>query len=325
VGKSLHWIYLQINCQTFHIYVHESTVSRMTAPDWSDLHYFLELARQGTLSSASRRLGVEHTTVARRIDRLEAALGAALFDRRREGYVLTETGQALLPHAEAMESGALAASEQLGEPAASASGTVRLGAPEAFGSLVFTPRLPELMAHHPELQIELLLMHRFPNLAAREADLTVTLDPPKTGRYVVTRLTDIAYFLYASPAYLASHPPIRGRDDLPAHDFVDYVQDVLMSDDLNYLDELLPNPRRRYSCTSMLAQYEAVAASLGLAMMTPYVVPDNGRVVRVLPGEAMATRTLWLAAPTDLFRLQRVRVVWDFLRAIVGDGKEFTT
>jgi DNA-binding transcriptional LysR family regulator len=90
-----------------------------------------------------------------------------------------------------------------------------------------------------------------------------------------------------------------------------------MSDDLNYLDELLPNPRRRYSSTSMLAQYEAVAAGLGLAMMTPYVVPPNSPVVRVLPEQAMATRTLWLAAPSDLLRLRRVRVVWDFLRAIV--------
>lgn len=292
----------------------------MVTPDWSDLHYFLELVRQGTLSAASRRLGVEHTTVARRIDRLEAALGTPLFDRRREGYAMTESGQALLPHAEAMESAVLGAAEQLGAPAISASGTVRIGAPEAFGSLVFTPRLPVLLSRHPELQIELLLMHRFPNLAAREVDLSVTLDPPTTGRYVVTRLTDISYYLYAAPDYLESHPPICSREDLAAHDFIDYVQDVRMSDGLNYLDELLPNPRRRYSSTSMLAQYMAVAASLGLAMMTPYVVPDDGRVVRILPGEAIATRTLWLAAPTDLFRLQRVRVVWDFLREIVGDG-----
>ncbi len=293
----------------------------MATPDWSDLHYFLELVRQGTLSGASRRLGVEHTTVARRIDRLESALSAPLFDRRRDGYALTESGQALLPHAEAMESAAIAASEELGAPVASAMGTVRLGMPEAFGTVVFTPRLPELLADHPELQIELLLMHRFPNLAAREVDLSITLDPPKTGRYVVARLTDIGYYLYAAPSYLARHPPIHGRDDLAAHDFVDYVQDALMSEDLRYLDELLPAPRRRYSSTSMLAQYEAVAAGLGLAMMTPYVVPDDGRVIRVLPEDVLATRTLWLAAPSDLFRLQRVRVLWDFLRSIVGDGR----
>ena len=289
-------------------------------PDWSDLSYFLELARQGTLSGASRRLGVEHTTVARRIERLETALGATLFDRRREGHVLTETGQALLPHAEAMESAAIAATEQLGAPETAAGGTVRLGAPEVFGTRVITPRLPELLERHPELNIELLLTHRFPSLAAREADLLVTLNPPTTGRYVVSRLVDIRYHLYAAPSYLAAHAPIAGRADLPAHRFVDYVQDELMSDMLRYLDELMPSPRRRFASTSMLAQYEAVAAGLGLGMMTPYVIPPGSAVVAVLPGAISVTRTLWLAAPTDLFRLQRVRVVWDFLRAVAPDS-----
>src|SRR6476469_1782972 len=77
-------------------------------PEWTDLRFFLELARAGTLSGASRGLQVEHTTVARRIDRLEQQLGAALFDRSREGYELTEMGRALLPHAEAMEGAATA-------------------------------------------------------------------------------------------------------------------------------------------------------------------------------------------------------------------------
>lgn len=285
-------------------------------PDWSDLSFFLEVARQGTVSGASRRLGVEHTTVARRIERLEGVLGTPLFDRRREGYVPTEAGQALLPHAEAVESAVLAAAEQLGAPATAASGTVRLGAPEVFGTRVITPRLPQLLARHPELRIELMLTHRFPSLAAREADLIVTLNPPKTGRYVVTRLVDIHYYLYAAPAYLASHAPIRRRDDLAAHGFVDYVQDELMSDSLRYLDELMSAPVRRYSSTSMMAQYEAIAAGIGLGMMTPYAIPPGSPLVALLPEEVVVSRTLWLAAPSDLFRLQRVRVMWDFLRVV---------
>ena len=78
-------------------------------PEWTDLRYFLELARAGTLSGSARRLGVEHTTVARRIQRLEAEFKTPLFDRRREGYTLTEVGQALMPHAEAVEGAVLAA------------------------------------------------------------------------------------------------------------------------------------------------------------------------------------------------------------------------
>jgi len=102
-------------------------------PEWTDLRFFLELARAGTLSGASRRLDVEHTTVARRIDRLEKELGSTLFDRSREGYELTEMGHALLPHAEAMEGAALAAAEQLGGAEVAAHGVVRLGDRESGG------------------------------------------------------------------------------------------------------------------------------------------------------------------------------------------------
>ena len=284
-----------------------------TLPEWTDLRFFLELARAGTLSGASRRLDVEHTTVARRIDRLETQLGATLFDRSREGYELTEVGLALLPHAEAMEGAALAAAEQIGGAEVAAHGVVRLGVPEVFGVKVVAPLLVGLLDRHPDLQIDLLALPRFANLANREADLGVMLDPPTTGRYVVTRLASFRFYLYASPGYLARHPPIREQADLARHDFVDYVQDRLASRELSYLNELGFTPRRRMCCSGMTAQIEAASLGMGLMMAPPYAVPDDGRLVPVLPGFS-AERSFWLAAPTDLYRLRRVKVVWEVLR-----------
>lgn len=285
-------------------------------PEWTDLRYFLELARAGTLSAAARRLEVEHTTVSRRIQRLEAELKTPLFDRRREGYDLTEVGQALLPHAEAMESAALAAAEQVGGEQLAARGRVRIGAPEVFGTLVIANRLVPLLDQNPELSIDLLLLPRFANLANREADIGVTLEPPETGRYVVSRLSPVRYYLYAAPDYLARHPPIASRDDLAAHTFVGYVEDWMLSSGLNFIDELGVIPERRFCCTGMLAQYQAAIAAIGLVMMPPYAVPDDGRLVPVLDESFHAERTFWLVAPADLFRLRRVRVVWDYLRRI---------
>ncbi|MGE5666086.1 MAG: LysR family transcriptional regulator [Betaproteobacteria bacterium] len=283
--------------------------------DWSDLRYFLELARAGSHAAAARRLQVEHTTVARRLQRLELLVGQPLFERGRQGWALTPAGQQLLPHAEAMESAALAALEDLGG-AAEASGVVRLGAPEVLGSRIITPRLPGLLQAHPELQVELLLLPRTPSLASREVDLAVSVDPPRSGRYFVTRLTTLRYVLCAAPAYLESHAPIRSRDDLPAHRYVDYVQDYLLSDSLRYLDELGLAPQRRFAATGMLAQYEAVRAGLGLGMLAYYLLQPPCDVVPVLDGTVWVERTLWLVAPADLFRLRRVRVVWDHIRAI---------
>lgn len=284
-----------------------------TLPEWTDLRFFLELARAGTLSGASRRLGVEHTTVARRIDRLEAQLGSTLFDRSREGYELTEMGDALLPHAEAMEGAALAAAEQLGGTEVAARGVVRLGVPEVFGVRVVTPLLAGLLDTHPDLSIDLLALPRFANLANREADLGIMLDPPTTGRYMITRMASFRFYLYAAPAYLKRHLPITTQADLPQHDFVDYVQDQLASRELSYLNELGFTPRRRLCCSGMTGQLEAAALGMGLMMAPPYAVPDDGRLVQVLDG-FFAERSFWLVAPADLYRLRRVRAVWDLLR-----------
>jgi DNA-binding transcriptional LysR family regulator len=282
-------------------------------PEWTDLRFFLELARAGTLSGASRRLEVEHTTVARRIDRLEAQLATTLFDRSREGYELTDMGQSLLPHAEAMESAALAAMEQMDGSEVAVHGVVRLGVPEVYGVRVVAPLLVGLLQAHPDLSIDLLVLPRFANLANREADLGVMLDPPATGRYMITRLATFRMYLYASPDYLARHAPIRHHADLAQHDFVDYVQDRLASPELTYMNELGFTPRRRLCCTGMTAQVEAASLGMGLIMAPPYAVPDDGRLVPVLE-QFFAERSFWLAAPTDLYRLQRVRAVWNLLR-----------
>ena len=296
-----------------------------TLPEWTDLRYFLELARTGTLSGAARRLAVEHTTVARRIDRLEVQLCTTLFDRSREGYELTEMGHSLLPHAETMEGAAIAAQEQLGDSQVSVRGVVRLGVPEVLGTRVITPWLAGFLQQHSELSVDLLVLPRFANLANREADIGVTLDAPNTGRYMVTRLASFRVHLYASPDYLARHPPIRSLSDLAGHDFIDYVQDRLASNELNFLDALGFTPRRRLCCTGMMAQFEAATAGLGLFMAPPYVVPDDGRLVPVLVGEVFAERAYWLVAPVDLYRLARVRAVWNLLRESADSNPQLFT
>lgn len=292
---------------------------RIERVEWGDLEHFLEVARCGTLTAAAKRLGVEHSTVGRRIDRLEARYRMPLFDRRRDGYVLTEAGLALLPRAEAMEAAALSAQDEMACGQVRAVGRVKLGAPEVFGTHYITPRLGQLLDAHPELSVELLLLPRFPNLATREADLVVTLTPPEAGRYVVVRLVDIHYHLYGSPAYLAGHAQIRNRADLIGHRFVDYAQDHLLADDLKFLEEFVGTPNRVFSATGMLAQIEAVGAGLGLGMLTTYAVGADSPLVRVLPDQVVGKRTLWLVAPADLLKMQRVRVVWDFLREIAQD------
>jgi len=294
--------------------------------NWDDLRYFLELARLKRLSQTGRKLGVDHTTVARRIEQLETALRCRLFESTVDGYALTEAGQTLLAHAEAIENSiGFLREEALGE-GVRVSGTVRIGTPEGFGTVFLTPRLAPLMDANPDLNIELLTLPRFASLATREADIIVTLDPPQHGRYIASRLTDFTYGLFATRKYLRVHGAIRRVTQLADHPLIGYLDDLLPSPQMHFLDELGPY-RLRIASSGMLAQVAAVRADLGVGVLAHFVAAGAG-LVSVLPAEAIWKRTFWLATHADWYKLRRVKTVWDYVRKIaeaetelfLGDG-----
>ena len=283
---------------------------------WDDLRYFLELARHRRLLHAGAKLGVDHTTVARRVEQLERGLGCRLFESTSEGYILTDAGQRLFAHAETIENNiALLHDEARGE-AGRVSGIVRIGTPEGFGTAFLAPRLGALLERHPELDIELLTLPRFPSLTAREADIIVTLDRPQHTRHIAARLTDFTYGLYAAREYLRAHGPIRTWADVARHNIIGYIDELLLSPQLHYLDEFLPGQRMRISSSGMLAQVSAIRAGLGIGVLARYLVPGHP-LVALLPAEAQWRHTFWLATHADWYRLRRVRAVWDFVRRIV--------
>jgi DNA-binding transcriptional LysR family regulator len=283
---------------------------------WDDLRFFLELARLKRLSHVGRRLGVDHTTVARRIELLEKALGCRLFESTARGYALTEAGRHLVVHAETIENNIALLREEASGQGLRVNGIVRIGTPEGFGTTFLAPRLGRLLQEQPELDVELLTLPRFPSLSTREADIIVTLDPPQQGRYIATRLIDFTYGLFASKDYLQQHGAIKTTAELADHDFVGYIDELLLSPQLRYLDELVPAHRLRIASSGMLAQVTAVRAGIGLGVLAHYLAHGTG-LVPVLPREAIWKRTFWLATHADWYRLRRVRAVWDFVRATV--------
>ena len=188
--------------------------------DWNDLRSYLAVARSGRLTAAAQKLQVDHTTLSRRLSALEHALKAKLFDRSPSGYTLTEQGQRLLPTAEEMERLAIAAQEMVGGSAACVEGTVRIGAPEGFGSYFLAPRIAALKSLYPELLVQLVAASAVFSLSRRDADVVVSVARPPAGRLIVSKLTDYDLALYAAPAYLDGHAPIRIAADLTGHSFV---------------------------------------------------------------------------------------------------------
>lgn len=282
--------------------------------DWDNLRLFLELARAGTLQAAARRLEVDHTTVARRIRALETSYGELLFVREAGGHRLSEAGRKLLPQVEAMEAAFHGVARGTDATEAGISGLVRVGATEGFGTVILAPRLAGFALERPRLLIDLLAMPRLIHLSRREADIVISLERPARGPVVLTRLTDYNLHLYAARSYLKGKRAIRTREELSGHVFISYVDDLLFSKELHYLEELHRPDSFSLRSTSVLAQYQAVAAGGGIAVLPAFLAEQDARLVRVLRGEASFTRTFWMSMPEENKHIARMKAVWDFLR-----------
>lgn len=281
--------------------------------DWNNLRDFLAVARTGRLTAAAQRLGADHTTVARRIGALEHALKARLFDRSPSGYALTAHGERLLERAETMESLALAAQAEVGEADLVVTGAVRIGAPEGFGSYFLGPRMADLADRHPELEVQLVAMPGALSLSKREADVAITLSPPREGRLVTRKLTDYHLGLYAAPAYLDARPPIRARRDLGDHRFIGYIEDLIYAPELDYMEAPDVDIHVRLKSSNLIAQLQATLAGAGLCVIPDFIAEREPGLVRVLPEKVGLTRELWLVTHADLKDLARIKAVTGFI------------
>jgi DNA-binding transcriptional LysR family regulator len=294
----------------------KNTKAKTATLNWDDLRYFLEVARTQRASAAAKRLGVDHTTVARRVRDLELALGTILFDKSRaDGYILTAEGQRLLGYADSVESAVSSASEQFAGAAHSLSGHIRIGSTEGFGCFFLAPQLAHFTDRHREVSIDLLPVPHFVSLSKREADMAITLERPERGQYVFTRLCDYQLRLYGSRDYFLSHEPVRCIADLRHHAFIDYVADLAFSHELLYLNRAIPDVRASLCSTSVIAQYHAVLQGNALPILPCFMAGPNPALIAALPDAVVVTRHFWLSSREDLRKLRRITSLWDYLRA----------
>ncbi|KHL01329.1 LysR family transcriptional regulator [Sinomonas humi] len=281
-----------------------------------DLRFFLEVARSRRLVAAARGLGVEHTTVGRRVTQLERAAGTRLFDRTPSGWELTEAGQRLVVHAEAIESSLLAASEELGSARGRLSGTLRIAAPDGFGAFVLSPGLGNLRAAYPDLTIEIVTATRLNLLATREFDVGIALEEPTTRGVRSRELARYGLSFYASPDYLSRTGTPLTVADLSDHSMIGYVDSLLDIPALRFLDAALPGMRPAIQTNNVSGQWMAAVAGLGIAVLPDFVAAADERLVHIFEGTKIE-RTYWIVVPTEHQRLARTRAAESALREIV--------
>jgi DNA-binding transcriptional LysR family regulator len=281
-----------------------------------DLRFFLEVARTGRLVTAAKALGVDHTTVGRRVSQLERTTGARLFDRAAAGWALTEAGDRLRVHAEAVESSLLAATEELGTTAGRLSGTLRIAAPDGFGAFVIAPGISALRTKYPDLTVEIVTATRLNLLATKEFDIGVALEEPSTRGVQSTKLATYPLALYASEGYLEQNRHISSPADLHQHALIGYVDALLDIPSLRFLESSLQGMKPAVQTNNITGQWMAAVAGLGVAVLPMFIAEPDERLVRVLHTVTIR-RTYWMAIPRDLQRLARTKAAQTALRSMV--------
>lgn len=289
--------------------------------NWDDLRFFLALARDGQLSGAARALGTSHVTVARRIERLEDGLGQRLFERSARGYGLTAAGRRLIAQAEKMEeASALVSPEESRDPGLS--GVLRMAVPEGFGAFFSDHLLGRFLTRFPGLTLDLITLTQVLSLSRREADVTITLDPVQRGGWQSEKLCDYALALYGAADLLAERGPPESPEALSSLPFVGYIEEMLITPALDYLDELRPGLRPVFRSASIFNQAMAAQRGLGLAVLPRYVARGTPGLVPVLPDQIRLTRSYWLTAHRDHIGTRRLRVVRDWLMSEIAASHE---
>lgn len=284
--------------------------------NWEDLRHFIVLARSGSLSEAARQLGVDHTTVARRVAALEDALRLRLVDRLPRAYALTEDGHRIAALGERLEDDAFAVLRAAHAADPSPSGVVRVSAPPVFASTLLAPRLAALRQSHPGIVVELVGESRAADLDRREADIALRLAPPEGDGLVARKLGELSYGLFGAPVYVAERPPARW-DFVAYDDSLDHVPQQLW---LRAVAGDRPIVFRANDVASLAA---AARAGVGLAVLPDFLGRGDGRLAAIAAGADAPPpprRTLWLVVHDDLRRAGRIRAVIDFLAEAVRDG-----
>jgi DNA-binding transcriptional LysR family regulator len=218
--------------------------------DWDNLRYFLAVAKAGKLTAAARRPGQDHTPVGRRIAALESLLDGKLFERRPEGYRLTETGQKLCQNGEAMGSSVWSIQRDLAGCAQQIEGSVRVGATDGFGSLLLAKHLGEMQRLHPRLKIELIVLPYTLSVSKREVDIAISSERPTEGRVFARKLTDYELRLYATRHYLDAHEPIKTPEDLSRYIWIGCVEEFRSAGSLSSISDATCRLTPQLKCSS---------------------------------------------------------------------------
>lgn len=275
----------------------------------------LAVARSGRFTSAGELLGVNHTTVSRRLAALERRLGGRLLSRSPGGWELTDLGARAARAAEQIEDAVTGLTHL--SPDEALVDVVRLTATDGFSAYVAAPAAAGLRRRHPGLVVEVVAATRRAAQQRPGLDLEVVVGRPQVHRATAEPLASYALGLYASTAHLADHGAPRSRADLARFGLVYFVDSMLQVDDLDVARREVPTMHDAVTSTNVFVHVEATRAGAGIGLLPCFMADRHPDLVRVLPEEVDVVLDYWLVTRPETLRRPAVAAVAESLRSTV--------
>ncbi|MBU4465406.1 MAG: LysR family transcriptional regulator [Actinobacteria bacterium] len=283
------------------------------ATDPQDLLVLLAVSRSGRYTSAAMTLGLNHTTVARRIGALETALGGRVLARAAGGWELTELGRRAARAAEVVES-AVAMMDASGAASGTLTGVVRMSATDGFSAYVAAPAVADLQRAHPLLQVEIVTVTRQALQQRSGLDLEVVVGRPQVHRAEAFEIGEYVLGMYASRDYLARRGTPADLDELVTHPLVYFVDSILRVDDLDAPRRLVPTMRDSLTSTNVFVHVEATRTGAGIGLLPCFVADRHPDLVRVLPTLINERLPYWMVLRPDSLDRPAIAAVVHALR-----------
>lgn len=278
---------------------------------WDDLRVFLAVIREGRLQAAGKVLELDPTTAGRRIAALEAALSVQLFERTADGYVPTEAGRELVAPAEAMETQAATLLGAMSGQPERLSGTVRINAPDGVTNYLLVDACEALVRDNPDLRVEVVAVPRVFSMSQGEADLTITVSPPTTGRLTVRKIADYRLHLYARADLSAALGPVRTMDDLRGARGIGYISDLIFDRELDYYSIIGREGEPALSSNSLITQIRWCLSGYGICILPEFIGRRHSELVELLPDDVRLTRSFYLVLHQKDARDDRINLIAD--------------
>ncbi len=282
--------------------------------DWDDLKHLLAVARHGSTLAAGRVLGLDQSTVQRRLTELERRFGQPLVQRQPSGYRLTKFGSALLPHAEYVEQAVTQFKQHLAQAAAEVAGIIRVTCPEPIVyRITQSTLLQRFSERHPALQVHFVMSDKYIDLAKGEADVALRSGDTDDGDLVGRKIGDSVWAVYASKCYIERHGRPSHVQDLPQHALLGFDDSMAKHRIAAWLRKIAPDAVLVARSSSVLGLVYSAKAGVGVAPLPIALGDAEPDLVQVIAPVAELTRIWRLLTTRELRHTPHVAAFFDFI------------